>query len=86
MAFNIKNDHTDELLRELTELTGESLTTSVTESLRERLERERRRRATSQSGDDPIAGAIAHFRSVAAAGPTDASNDPLDYDEHGLPT
>lgn len=40
MALNIKNDEADRLARELAELTGETLTDAVIESLRERLERE----------------------------------------------
>ena len=42
MAFSIKNDEADALARELARLTGESLTDTVTESLRQRLDRERR--------------------------------------------
>ncbi len=41
MAFSIKNPEADVLVRELTALTGESLTAAVTESLRQRLKRER---------------------------------------------
>ncbi len=41
MAFSIKNPETDLLLRELVALTGENLTTAVTESVRQRLSRER---------------------------------------------
>ncbi len=83
MAFNIKNDRADELLRELTELTGESLTAAVTESLRERLERQRRLRSM-QVDVDPLNIAIDRFRSVVrAGGPTD--DEILGYDEHGLP-
>jgi antitoxin VapB len=39
MAMNIKNDQTQKLARELSELTGESLTGAITEAVRERLER-----------------------------------------------
>ncbi|MEQ1864856.1 MAG: type II toxin-antitoxin system VapB family antitoxin [Micropepsaceae bacterium] len=41
MALSIKNDEADRLTRELTRLTGESMTEAVTIALRERLERER---------------------------------------------
>lgn len=44
MALSIKNDEADALARELVGVTGESLTTAVTEALRERLARERRGR------------------------------------------
>lgn len=90
MAFNIKNDQADDLLRELTELTGESLTTAVTESLRERLERERRRRARTDGigAEDPIGVAITRFRDIATSVGADGLTDDelLGYDEHGLPT
>lgn len=39
--LNIKSDDAYRLASELAELTGESLTTAVTEALRERLERKR---------------------------------------------
>ena len=57
MAFSIKNDETDAVLREVTALTGESLTAAVTCSLRERLDRIRRVRC--DAGVDPLAAAIA---------------------------
>jgi len=39
MAMVIKNDEAQKLARELSKLTGESLTAAVTEAVRERLER-----------------------------------------------
>jgi antitoxin VapB len=39
VGMNIKNDETQKLVHELSELTGESLTTAITEAVRERLER-----------------------------------------------
>ena len=39
MSLNIKNPGAHELAREVADITGESLTTAVTEALRERLER-----------------------------------------------
>ena len=42
MALNIKNEETYRLAHELAELTRESVTTAVTEAVRERLERVRR--------------------------------------------
>ena len=46
MAINIKNVEADKLVRELSELTGETITDTVIRSLRERLEREKRRQAS----------------------------------------
>ena len=44
MALNIKDSETDGLARQLAELTDETITVAVRTALRERLERERRRR------------------------------------------
>ena len=44
MALSIKTEEADRLARALSELTGESLTRTVTIALRERLDRERARR------------------------------------------
>jgi antitoxin VapB len=42
MSLNIKNKEAHRLAQQLANITGESLTTAVTEALRERLERFRR--------------------------------------------
>lgn len=81
MAFNIKNDEADELLRELSELTGETLTTAVIVSLRERLQREMLR--TTPKGDR-LAAAIAHLQSLPVLEDLTA-DDILQWDENGLP-
>lgn len=47
MGLIIKNRDADLLARELADLTGESLTTAVTEALRDRLERVRAERRSS---------------------------------------
>jgi antitoxin VapB len=44
MPLNIKNPEADLLARELTALTGESITDAVITAMRERLQRERARR------------------------------------------
>ena len=44
MSLNIKNAETHRLAQELSQLTGESMATAVAESLRERLERLRRKK------------------------------------------
>jgi antitoxin VapB len=41
MAFNIKNEETEQLAKDLSKLTGESMTAAITEALRERLDRVR---------------------------------------------
>ncbi|HTQ15048.1 MAG TPA: type II toxin-antitoxin system VapB family antitoxin [Rhizomicrobium sp.] len=44
MALSIKTEEADRLARELSRLTGESMTEVVTKSLRQRLEREKKSR------------------------------------------
>ena len=44
LALNIKDPETDRLARQLADLTDETITDAVKAALRERLERERRRR------------------------------------------
>ncbi len=83
MAFNVKNDEADRLLRELTALTGESLTDAITESLRQRLAREHRIRCLD--GSDPLAQAIAEFRNLPVIDHRSAE-EILGYDQHGAPT
>jgi antitoxin VapB len=82
VAFSIKNDETDRLLRELVELTGESLTTAVTESVRERLEREQRRRIDQRA--ERVRRHLDYFHSLP---PLDRRADDvvIGYDERGLP-
>ena len=46
MALSLKDAETDKLAREVAKLTGESLTEAVRKALAERLERERRKRAS----------------------------------------
>lgn len=83
MAFNVKNDEADRLLRELVDLTGESLTDAITQSLRQRLARERRLRSL-QAGD-PLTEAIERLRNLEVI---DARSDDeiLGYDRHGVPS
>jgi antitoxin VapB len=55
MTLNIKNDEADQLARELAALTGETVTAAVTEAVRERLERERRRLRKKTRVEDLLA-------------------------------
>jgi antitoxin VapB len=83
VAFSIKNDETDRLLRELVELTGESLTTAVTESVRERLEREQRRRIDLRA--ERVRRHLEYFHSLPVVDQR-ADDVVIGYDERGLPT
>jgi antitoxin VapB len=83
MSMNIKNKDTCRLTRQLAKLTGESLTTAVTEAVRERLERVRR-----GHGEDLAEHLLAIGRDCAARlKPPFRTVDHGDmlYDERGLP-
>lgn len=83
MAFSIKNDEADRLVRELTAVTGESLTTAVIESVRERLERARRERwLTRAERSDAI---VQRFRELPVLDDR-SPDDIVGYDECGLPS
>jgi antitoxin VapB len=83
MGLNIKSEEAHRLARELARLTGESMTAAVTEAVRERLERVRRREAIGLAdrllaiGKDCAARLKEPFRS--------ADHGDLLYDERGLP-
>ena len=83
MHLNIKNDEAHRLAAELSRVTGESLTTAVTSALRERLERERRRR-----GRDTVADRLMAIGRRYAKLPNGKQTEPdeiIDYDENGAP-
>lgn len=83
MALNIKNKEAHKLAEELAELTGETMTTAVTEAVRERLERVRSQKGSGLAdrllriGKDCAAHLKEPFRSV--------DHGALLYDENGLP-
>lgn len=84
MSLNIKNAETYRLVRELADLTGESMTGAVTEAVRERLER--------LAAADRRAGMAERILAIAkdmhARLPDDffdIEHGDLLYDEDGLP-
>ena len=84
MSLNIKDPEAHRLAGELARLTGESLTKAVTEAIRERLDRERRRRKTGARA----ARLLEIGRRCAAhmAQPAHSwDHGDLLYDEYGLP-
>jgi len=83
MSMNIKNREAHDLARELSALTGESLTDAVKVALKERLERLRKPRG------DALADHLLGIGKTCAAH-LDANAKALDpasllYDENGLP-
>lgn len=82
MAVSVKNAETDQLARELTAATGESITEAVTIALRERLERVRGRRASA------ITRRLRAFRTEVGSYPVvdqRRADELIGYDERGLP-
>ena len=80
MALNIKNDETVRLAKRLAELTGESLTTAVTEALRERLAR-----VDADFRVSEVLELARQIRERLPPGYLDQDFDDLLYDEKGLP-
>src|SRR5205085_6740578 len=83
VGLNIKSEETHQLVRELAERTGETMTAAVTAAVRERLERVRRKQGESLAdrlmaiGRDCAPRLKEPFRS--------ADHADLLYDERGLP-
>jgi len=79
MALSIKSPEADRLARELSELTGESITETVVASLEARLAVERRRRRRRD-----VADIVERFRRLEVLDSRHA-DDIMGYDEHGRP-
>ena len=83
MSMNIKNKETYRLAEHLSKLTGESLTTTITEAVRERLDRGRRERDADLDermlliGRDCAAHLKEPFRTI--------NHEDMFYDDRGLP-
>jgi antitoxin VapB len=82
MPLNVKNDEAHRMAVELAGLTGESITRAVSEAIRQRLERERRRRDR-----EALADALLEIgRRCAAHRRRDTRpHDQFLYDDRGLP-
>jgi antitoxin VapB len=83
MALSIKDNETERLARQVAKETDESLTEAIRRSLKERLQRLRRKngaRLTREKLNDI-------FRRIDALPNLDTRTEDeiLDYDEHGLP-
>lgn len=84
MSLNIKNDETCRLASDLAQMTGETMTGAITVALRERLERERRRRGIEARARELRAIAERCAR-LMGPGPSAVEHGDLLYDELGLP-
>jgi antitoxin VapB len=83
MAMNIKSEEAQKLARQLSEITGESMTAAVTEAVRERLERVKQTQGTGLAkrllriGKDCAKHLKEPYKSV--------DHGELLYDDRGLP-
>ena len=80
MGLNIKNPETERLIKELAEVTGQSLTAAVSDAVREKLARERRKGRADrlmEIGRDAAARMTEEERAF--------NYDDWLYDEFGLP-
>ena len=78
--MSIKNDEADRLARELSELTGESITEAIVVSLRERLE-DKRRRPGLEERLKRLVAELGRYPVLREASPDEL----MGYDEKGLP-
>jgi antitoxin VapB len=83
VALSIKDPETDRLIRDLAEVTGESMTEAVRKSVEARLIRERRKRGH----DGSLAADLIAIGKRCAAAPDHDTRSPdemVGYDEHGM--
>jgi antitoxin VapB len=64
MAINIKNAEADRLARELSQITGETITEAVIKSLAERLEREKNKQTTSLPLQEELLGIAKRYQAL----------------------
>jgi antitoxin VapB len=83
MVLSIKDPDVDRLARQLAGLTGESITEAIHVAVRDRLEREQRRRgkAIDRARIDEIVAQLAALPVVDPRSPEEL----IGYDDHGLP-
>ena len=84
MHLNIKNDDAHRMARELSRLTGESMTEVVIRALEQRLGNERRRRMERRDGlESRIEAIVARVQARPVL--DERSGDEILYDRDGLP-
>jgi antitoxin VapB len=81
VALSIKTDRADRLARELSRLTGETMTEAVTKALAERLERERANREVDEGLPARIKAHAARLREHYDARPVSKAEWDAGWDE-----
>ena len=84
MALSIKNPETEQLARQVAQITGESLTEAIQKSLRERMERlhQQRKRQFRREEVEAILRRVDALPVLDARSPDEI----IGYDEHGIPS
>jgi antitoxin VapB len=82
--MSIRNPETEKLAREVSRLTGETLTEAIGKSLEERLQRLKRRRDEENLRRD-LDAILARFHALPVLD-TRSDDEIVGYDENGLPT
>ena len=84
MSLNIKNEETCQLAGELARLTGETKTGAITVALRERLDREKRRRDVDARARE-LHAIGQRCAKLMGKGASSLEHGDLLYDERGFP-
>lgn len=85
MPISIKAPEADRLARQLAATTGESITVAVIVAMRERLDREERRRQNKDAQLEEIR-AISHHCASLPVLDTRTDDEIMGWDENGLPS
>jgi antitoxin VapB len=85
LALSIKAPEADRLARQLAAATGESMTDAVIIAMRERLEREQRKRESKQQLIADIMAIAEHCASLPVLD-TRTDDEIMGWDENGLPS
>ncbi len=83
MSLNIKNDDMCRLASDVARLTGDTMTGAITVALRERLERERRRRGIDNRARE-LRAIAERFAKLMGPEPPALEHGDLLYDQQGL--
>jgi antitoxin VapB len=85
MAISIKSPEADRLARDLAAITGESITVAITASMRERLERQKRRQEDKQMLIADLMAIAEHCASLPVID-SRTEDEIMGWDENGLPS
>jgi antitoxin VapB len=85
MAISLKSPEADRLARQLTDVTGETITDAIVNSMRERLVRENRKREDKELLIADIMAIAEHCASLPVLD-NRTEDEIMGWDENGLPT